>query len=68
VVIFDFAKTKLVFNGVMLSFHLNDLKVLKKVRFYLKSYGFDIQIKWVVVNSLPFTNNEDPSLKVPAQS
>lgn len=67
-VIFDFAKTKLVFNGVMLSFHLNDLKVLKKVRFYLKSYGFDIQIKWVVVNSLPFTNNEDPSLKVPAQS
>jgi hypothetical protein len=29
---------------------------------------FQIWMKWVVVNSLPLTNSEDPSIKVPSLS
>jgi hypothetical protein len=66
--VFDFAHMFLAFDGVVLLFHRNDLKVLKEVKSYLKNYGFYIQKKWVMVNSLPFMNNKDPSFKVPFQS
>ncbi len=66
--IFDFAKKFLASNGVVLLFHRNDLRVLKEVKSYLESYGFQIQMKWVVVNLLPFKSNEDPSFKDPSQS
>jgi len=38
--IFDFTHIFLASNGVVLLFHPNDLKVLKEVKSYLKSYGF----------------------------
>jgi hypothetical protein len=38
--VFDFTHIFLASNGVVLLFHLNDLKVLKEVKSYLKSYGF----------------------------
>jgi hypothetical protein len=66
--VFDFAQMFLAFNGAVLLFHLNDLKILKEVKSYLESYGFQTQMKWAVVNSLPFTSSEDPSFKVPFQS
>jgi hypothetical protein len=62
--VFDFAHIFLAFDGAVLLFHLNDLRVLREVKFYLKSYGFQIRMTWDVVNSLPLTNNKDPSLKV----
>jgi hypothetical protein len=38
--VFYFAHIFLVFDGVVLLFHPDDLKVLKEVKSYLKSYGF----------------------------
>jgi hypothetical protein len=38
--VFDFSHIFLAFNGVVLLFHPNDLKVLKEVKSYLKRYGF----------------------------
>ncbi len=38
--VFDFAQIFLTFDGVVLLFHHDDLKVLKEVKSYLKSYGF----------------------------
>jgi hypothetical protein len=38
--IFDFSHIFLTFDGVVLLFHLDDLKVLKEVKFYLKNYDF----------------------------
>ncbi len=52
-------------DGAILLFHPDDLRILKEVKSYLKSYGFYIQMKQVVVSSLPLMNNKDPSLKVP---
>jgi hypothetical protein len=40
IAIFDFAKKFLAFNGVVLLFHLDDLKVFKEVKSCLESYGF----------------------------
>jgi hypothetical protein len=48
--VFDFALIFLAFDGAILLLHLDDLKVLKEVKFYLKSYGFQIRTKWVFVN------------------
>jgi hypothetical protein len=36
--IFDFARMFLASDGAILLFHSNDLKVLKEVKSYLKSY------------------------------
>jgi len=38
--VFDFTHIFLASNGVVLLFHPDDLKVLKDVKSYLKSYGF----------------------------
>jgi hypothetical protein len=40
IAISDFAKKFLASNGVVLLFHLDDLKVFKEVKFYLDNYGF----------------------------
>jgi hypothetical protein len=63
--VFDFASIFLAFDGAILLLHPYDLKVLKEVKFYFKSYGFQIRTKWVFVNLLPLMSNEDPSFKVP---
>ncbi len=55
-------------HGAVLLFHMNDLRVLKEVRSYMKNYDLHIQMKWVMVSLLPLTSNEDPSFKVPSQS
>jgi hypothetical protein len=44
IVVFDFAYKFLAFDGAMLLFHLNDLKILNKVNSYLESYCFKIQL------------------------
>ncbi len=54
----------LLIDGVVLLFHLDDPQVLKEIKSYLETYSFQICMKWVVVNSLPFVSLEDPSLKV----
>jgi hypothetical protein len=66
--VFDFSHIFLAFDGVILLFLQDDLRVLKEVKSYLENYGFQIWMKWAMVNSLPLRNNEDPSLKVPSQS
>ncbi len=66
--IFDFVKKFLAFDGVVLLFCQDDLRVLKEVKSCVENYGLKIQIKWVVVNSLPLMSNKDPSLKVPSQT
>ncbi len=38
--VFDFAHIFLAFDGVVLLFHLDDLRLLKEVKSYPKSYGF----------------------------
>jgi hypothetical protein len=65
--ILDFAQMFLASIGVVLLFHMNYLRILKELKSYLESYGFQIWIKWVVVNSLPFTRSEDPYFNVPFQ-
>jgi hypothetical protein len=62
--IFNFVDKFLTTNGVILFFHLNDLHVLREIRSYLDNYSFHIWMKWAIVNSLPLTNSEDPSMKV----
>jgi hypothetical protein len=57
----------LAFDGAILLFHLDDLRVLKEVKSYLENYGFHFWMKWVVVKSLPFMSTEDTSFKVPYQ-
>jgi hypothetical protein len=64
VAVFDFAEKFLAFDGDVLLVHPDDLKVLKEIRSYVESYGFQIWMKWVVVNSLPLMNSEDPFQKV----
>jgi hypothetical protein len=49
-----------------LLFHPNDLKVLKDVKSYLESYGFQIKMKWVMVNSWPLTSSDNPFFKIPS--
>jgi hypothetical protein len=66
--IFNITQISLAFDGAILLIHSNDFKVLKEIKSYLESYGFQIQMKWVVVNSLPLMNSEHPCLKVPFQS
>jgi hypothetical protein len=66
--IFYFAKTFLATNGAILLFHLDDLYVLKEVKSYLENYKYLIWMKWIVVNSLPFTNNKNPCIKIPSLS
>jgi hypothetical protein len=66
--VFDFAHIFLAFDGVVLLFHLDDLKVLKEVKSYLESYDFKIRMKWVMVNSLSLMSSEDPYFKVPFRS
>jgi hypothetical protein len=68
VFIFDFVEKFLDFDDFLLLFYLNDCKLLKEDRCYLKSYGFQFWMTWAMVNSLQLTNSEDPSLKVPSQS
>jgi hypothetical protein len=67
-IVFDFVEKFLAFDGVVLLFHPFDLRVLNEVKFYVENYGFQIQMKWVVVNALPLMSNEDPFLKVPSKS
>jgi hypothetical protein len=63
--VFESADKFLVVNNVILLFHLNDLHDLKEVKPYPKSYiGYEIRMKWVMVNSLPCTSSEDPILEV----
>jgi len=66
--IYDFVEKFLAFHGDVLLFHMNDLRVLKEVRSYMKNYDLQIWMKWAMVNLLPLTNSEDPSFKVPSQS
>ncbi len=66
--IFYFAEKFLAIDGAILLFHLDDLWILNEVRSYLESYRFQIWMKWAMVNSLPFTNSENPSIKVPSLS
>jgi hypothetical protein len=42
VAIFDFVDKFLASNGVVLLFHLDDLKVIREVKSYMESYGFQI--------------------------
>jgi hypothetical protein len=58
----------LAYDGAILLFHLDDLKVSKEVKSYLERYGFQIWMKWAMENSSPLVSNKDPSLKVPFQS
>ncbi len=30
----------------------------------MENYSFKIRMKWMIINSLPFTNSEDPSMKI----
>jgi hypothetical protein len=63
--VFEFATKFLVVNNVILLFHLEDLNNLKEVKSYPKSYiGYEIHMKWVMLNSLPCISSEDPILKV----
>jgi len=55
-------------NEAILLFHPNDLKILKEIKSYLENYGFQIWMKWAMVNSLPLTSSKDPFFKVPFQS
>jgi hypothetical protein len=38
--VFDFAQMFLAYDGAILLFHLDDLKVSKEVKSYLEHYGF----------------------------
>jgi hypothetical protein len=60
--IFDFTDKFLASDGAILFFHPDD--VLKEIRSYMKSYSFQIQMKWAIFNSFPLISLEDPSMKV----
>jgi hypothetical protein len=46
---------------VVIIMHVNDLQVLKEIRSFLESYQLKVHMKWIVVNSSPHMNSEDPS-------
>ncbi len=65
IVVFDFAKKFLAFNGLSCYFtHMTSN--FKEVKFYQGNYGFQIWMKWIVVNSLPFKSNDNPFFMVPS--
>jgi hypothetical protein len=43
--------------------HVDDLHVLKEIRSFFESYQLKVRMKWIVVNSSPQINSENPSSK-----
>lgn len=62
--IFNFTNNFFTSDGDILLFHPNNFHFLKEIISYLESYGFEICMKWVIVNSLPLISSKDPSMKV----
>jgi hypothetical protein len=43
--------------------HADDSHVLKEIHSFFESYQLKVHMKWIVVNSSPQMNSEDPSSK-----
>ncbi len=54
--IFGFANKYMERNGTVLIFHDDDLCVFKEIKSFLDTNGYQIQFKWVVINSLQWMN------------
>jgi hypothetical protein len=45
-------------DGAVVVFHHHDPCMLKEIKSYLEGNGYEIQLKWAVINILPQMNNE----------
>jgi hypothetical protein len=62
--IFIFANKFLSQSGVILLFHLDDLRIFKEIREFLDNYSMSIRMKRVGVNNLPLCSTQNHGLKV----
>ncbi len=51
--IFGFANKYLRPNDVVVVFHDDDPHVLKEIKSYLEGNGYEIWLRWVVINTMP---------------
>jgi hypothetical protein len=63
VFVFDFADKFLESDGAILFFHLDNLRVFKEIRSYLKSINFQIQMKWAMLTFYHLLAQESPPWK-----
>ncbi len=56
--IFGFVNKYLHDNSVIVVFHDDDPHVLKEIKSYLETNGYEIHSRWVVINTLAQMNNE----------
>jgi hypothetical protein len=60
-----FANRFLFNRGVVIIMHVDDLQMLQEICSFLENYQLKVRMKWIVVNSSPQMNSEDPSFQVP---
>jgi hypothetical protein len=56
-----FANKILFDKRVIIIMHVDDPHMLKEIHSFLESYHLKVCMKWLVVNSNPQMNSEDPS-------
>jgi hypothetical protein len=62
--IFFFIEHFLSKKGGIILFYLNDLQMQKEIVSFVDAYEFTINLKWIVINSLPIINIKDKTHKV----
>jgi len=55
--IFGYANKYMENNGTILIFHDDNLRILKEIKSFLDTNGYEIHFRWVVINSLLQTSN-----------
>jgi hypothetical protein len=56
--VLGFANKYFVDNGVVIIFHDDDPHVLKEIKSFLETNGYDMHSKWAIINILPWMNSE----------
>jgi hypothetical protein len=56
--VFGFANKYFHANGAVVVFHDDDPPVLKEIKSYLEQNGYEIWLKWMVINVLPRMNKQ----------
>jgi hypothetical protein len=60
-----FANRFLFDRRVIIIIHVDDLCMLNEISSFLENYQLKVCMKWIVVNSNPQMNSEDPSSQTP---
>jgi hypothetical protein len=56
--LFGFANKYMEENGVVFIFHDDNPHILKEIKSFLETNGYEIHFRWAIINFLPWMNNE----------